>query len=53
MENSEDIFQNGANGKFSKDKDKENKDKSKDYYRDDFKGINKYLLIKLNINKHY
>ena len=45
MENSEDIFQNGANGKFSKDK--ENKDKSKDYYRDDFKGINKYLINKI------
>ena len=35
MESSEDIYQSGTNGKT---KDKENRDKSKDYYRDDFKG---------------
>ena len=44
MENSDDIYQNGGNGKSSKDK--ENRDKSKDYYRDDFKG--KQEKYKLN-----
>ena len=46
MENTDDIYQNGGNGKYSKDK--ENRDKSKDYYKDEFKG-NKSINHNLSI----
>lgn len=45
MENTDDIYQNGGNGKYSKDK--ENRDKSKDYYKDEFKGKQNNHIISI------